>query len=371
MWGRVPILLLTLTATGCGARSELVGTDVDEPPPTAGEGGGGAPNTSPSGPICPAASTPTPLVTSSSGHGVVEVDSSYVFVGTHAGEILRMTKALGAQAVTLAETESSVRRIALDTTHVTWATASGGVYRVPKEGGEPVTIAEEGMPTMVAVDDDRIYWVVQSESPNSDSLFASAKDGSSRTTLASGIDQATWIGADGSGVYFSTAGMPSALYRVSADDDDLSLLSEGRIIRTFVVDAGDVWAISNSSWHDAWSSRIERIDKMTGTREVVAYPGSTGRRLAVDESDIYFTSGYVPPDLLRVPKSATELDYLDFGYWAGLPDGWPYVHNAFLGVAIDSSAVYWTNSWDADTVLNQEAGGVTFVQCKLADDAPD
>lgn len=340
------MVLLAAAPTGCGARSDLLEpttSDVEPSPAT--------------GPVCPVASTPIPIAQGTDGHSVVEVDDTHVFIGTDGGAILRIAKELGVETSTIAQSDSRVMKIALDATHVTWTTASGGVYRVSKDGGEPLTIAKEALWTRVVVDDRRIYWLSRSESPDSDSLLAIDKDGSNEVVLASGIDQSWWIGADESGVYFSTKGSSPALYRVSALDDALSLVSEGDPLFAFVLDGDVIWSGSYVDPYEGYSGHIERIDKSSGARESVAHTGALTWGIAVDESDIYYTPSYKPPDLLKVPKSGGDPEY-----WADVPDGWQHIHNSFYGVATDSSAVYWADSWTEG--WDPKAGGATFARCK-------
>src|SRR5687767_6200607 len=48
--------------------------------------------------------------------------------------------------------------IALDRTHVYWTDSRGTIGRMPKAGGDRVTLHEGGAPHAIAVDETHVFW---------------------------------------------------------------------------------------------------------------------------------------------------------------------------------------------------------------------
>jgi hypothetical protein len=180
------------------------------------------------------------------------------------------------------------------------AAASSGVFRVPKSGGMPVTLAVSlpvGVP-LVAVDETSVYWAVVGYSPGPVlAILRVAKTGGSPVTLAS----------------MNYVPMPSPAIGLAVDSTSVY-------------------------WSDSGDGTVLSVPKGGGAPKTLASAPNAGA-LAVDSTGIYFLAERFDQDggangtVLRVPLAGGKPTTL---ISSGLVSP--------TAIAIDSNSIYVTDA---------------------------
>jgi hypothetical protein len=273
----------------------------------------------PAGPGCDDVPTEQRLLfQTDASQGILTVDDEWIYFAANRSEprLYRVDKCSG-EAELLASEGMNPGNIVVVDDRVIWTDYDepGSVWQVPKDGGDPVAIAELSWPLALAVADD---WI-----------FFSANEGLFRTPRAGG-DVETWLGPDHWFVTLSYDGallfgnddfgpsiawvdpldasygaMVTPNYRgdVVADCEHMFWANEfGELQRTnrssgitenlgiqsyrFTQDTTHVFASTGET-------QVLAVDKQSGETETVGdVPGETPWRVAVDETHVYWSSAY-------------------------------------------------------------------------------
>ena len=97
--------------------------------------------------------------------------------------------------------------MAIDATSVYWTTCGdptgGSVLKVPKIGGEPITLATGDRLSGIAVDAVNVYWIAGSEDGSVGAVMKVPVNGGAATTLAARPGQPANIAVDDTSVYWT------------------------------------------------------------------------------------------------------------------------------------------------------------------------
>lgn len=269
-------------------------------------------------------------------------------------------------AALLSSVSSSPTAIAVDRTHVYYATSGSGctdgtIERVPKCGG-PVEVlaADEPNPRAIALDAERVYYY---DSCSSGLLRSVPKAGGPiRDYTISVSDSGRALAVGGDNIYFSDYGllrMPTAggtqtvindadyVYMVAADERGaywLGPIGGGPTFGVFAYrrgetgstrlatpsSVGNAIAIDDDTIFFSASSGIARMPREGGAITNVA-ASSTSWRIAVDARFVYWTVGFAGSGgytVNKAPKSGGESTVIGSG------DG------AYVDIAVDENCAY-------------------------------
>jgi hypothetical protein len=267
----------------------------------------------------------------------------------------------------LAGATASPTAIAVDRTHVYWASAPGGcgegtIRRIPKCGGPVEVLADdEPNPRAIALDDDRVYYY---DACGSGLLRSVPKDGGPvQTYTISVMDSGRALAVGGDQIYFSdygllripkTGGMQAVIesdhyvYAVAADARGVFWGGPARASSSYVVyayhpgdteptvltrpdDLSNHLTIDDDFVYYFARSNIWRVPRGGGEATPVVV-SRVGHRMAVDESSVYWTYGFSGSGgytVYKAPKAgggeAVEI---------GSGDG------AYVDIAVDERCVY-------------------------------
>ncbi len=252
-WLRHALVAAPFLVTACGgiASSSSASPDSGAPP----DGGlhppidsGSAPDTAPSTTAACPFSTVTLLASVPSGRIVsstdtaatsLAVDGTYVYfttqtLGPTTAGVWKMPKCGGAP-VSLASGGKRPLSIAVDADNAYWIDfEQGTVNRVPLGGGAVVPLMSDPqtIPQSLVLDSDHVYWtslaVLGPDQPGMVSLFAVPKAGGAPQAIFTSGSDVSGLAADGSGVYVSGVGPNDnppgeSLYRASLAGPPLQL----------------------------------------------------------------------------------------------------------------------------------------------------
>ena len=160
---------------------------------------------------------PTTIVSGQTSMTAIAVDSTNLYwLGTLDGKVMKAPLA-GGEPTTLA-TEGLLESLAVDATNVYYTTGDlenttngsvtrGSVMKVPIDGNTPMRLAEGPFPGesgTLAVDDNNVYFVAVVDGAN-DQVLSVPKTGGPVTTLASGVTLPVGLAADATGVYWTSS----------------------------------------------------------------------------------------------------------------------------------------------------------------------
>lgn len=261
----------------------------------------------------------------------VAVDETSVYFALYNsdGAVMKVPKA-GGEVMTLKEGLDSPSQLALDDANLYVSVAgSGQVLKISKDGADVAVLASgQGGPSGLAIDATHVYWA----NYLGGSLVNVPKSGGPTATLASELNPYR-VGVGTTDLYWS--GSSSGLRSVLKTGGPSIQIASGNP-RTMVSDGTSVY------WTDPGDATVKRADEDGGNPETLAalevdaFPDG----IAVDELNVYWT--VATGQVMKVAKTG--------GVPAVIADG----QNQPAIVAVDGSCVYWTNT----STTQREAGMV-------------
>jgi hypothetical protein len=285
--------------------------------------------------------------------------------------------------VILAAGQSMPYAIAIDETHVYWTNygdsvdVEGSIARVPKVGGEPTTLVSGPLaqPNSIVVDGSDVYW----SNYGSGTIARVSKVGGSPIILAVGQSFASNVRVLGDDIFWLKYVGSHLIMRASAWDGGnvATVVSANEPITGFAIDNSSV------IWLNWNQQEVLKSPLAGGTPVVIASNQGSPRTVVVDANNAYWITegpyytgaimqgplnGAYPPITLvpqlpesDQPRRSIALDD-NFAYWtdrgkhlqsngrvARVPIGGGDVEvlastqASPVGIAVDDSAVYWTN----------------------------
>jgi hypothetical protein len=231
--------------------------------------------------------------------------------------------------------------LALDATHVYWASGEPAVKRAVVDGGSVEVMADGGAPWGVAVDGVNVYWTDAHEDGGAIWKQPLATPRSGAVALATKEHGPTGIIVDATSVYWAAIGTGQASYTDgyigTAPIDGTSAASAIARDRAqpicVVVSGGAVyWADFTTPFGDTTSTTGVVVKAPVTGGAVIPLTATDVRPLgiAVDATDVYYTR-YVSGSIERVPIAGGPPTLVA----SGLVSPWM--------IAIDSAAVYFTS----------------------------
>lgn len=253
--------------------------------------------------------------------------------------------------------------IALDATHVYWTNLNGGgVFRMPKAGGAPETLAT-GAAAAIGVHEGYVYWTGSNHSlhrrpvaggtsqelsrlPTAGSQVTAFLALTSRYAVWGGGVQIGYISLDGSGMRY-LAPLPCnacGATNLTADEAHIYWSRPSEIARAafgsmrpervaiggglgLVVDGANVY------WGTHGAREIQRAPLAGGTAATVAAGAGYPEHLARDATHVYWTEGSRSALVRRAPLAGGAAQVV-----AVAAVGAPW------RLAVDDTHVYWTDS---------------------------
>lgn len=352
-------VLLACAATACGSRTELVPARAG----SNGEGGSGGEGASSGARSSAAAGTPG---SPAAGGGCLPdgeacASSAACCTGTCAGGVCGEPACRpGEGPVVLAEGLPWPFGLVVDSEHVFFTSydEKGGLYRVPKRGGEVVALlAPLDYPEHVAGDAEHLFVTVTGDHV----VLRLAKDGSGMTTFATGQNGPTFIALDEMRAFWTShlggtiQSAPKAggavetivagelgPYRLALGPEHVYWSGLGSGLRaapktgetTTTLATGDPRTIAVSDgivyWTDPSDDTLKRLGPNGAIEVLASFGAGFPDGLAIDGTHVYVA--LAEGSILRVPKDGGEPVPIATGQ--SLP----------ALVAVDRHCVYWTNT---------------------------
>jgi hypothetical protein len=264
----------------------------------------------------------------------IAIDSTYVYwLGSRFGRFgtVSSVRKDGTDLTVLASTDALHAAIALDEANVYWtkmrATTGDGaaVLAVPKQGGEPVTLATDQLFRVagIAVDDSHAYWLAGQD------VLSVPKAGGAATVLASSAWQGSTVAVDESLVYAvngcACAMLEGQLIAAPKEGGGAQELEAvyGWFPATLAVGASHVFWL-------AQPDRLMRTSKDGNTSEVILESDTSFRdAIALDATDAYVVDR---AGIVRVPKAGGSAERV------------VTEDNAINSLAVDETKLYWIDA---------------------------
>jgi len=283
--------------------------------------------------------------------------------------------------VTLASGQEAPSEFAIGATNIYWTTYyNGTIERVGLGGGTRTTVVSgqsrpldaggQTFPYMLAVDDANVYWTNPYEGTVTKAPLTGVPDGGAPTVLASGQDDPVGIAVDGTSVYWTNYSNNGSVMKVPiegvADGGTPTVLASGQNgSLAITVDSTYVyWANQGSSTQGGSIAKVpldgglviplyqEQLDGGTN-------PDTVGLGIAVDTTSVYWTNEFPNTSNGSVAKAPLS----------GVPNGGKPIllatHQTMpSSIVTDGVNVYWTN-------IGPNSGGAATVMRVPVDGVPD
>jgi hypothetical protein len=218
----------------------------------------------------------------------VAVDDTEIYAADGSGKIVACAKSgcpMGPRVVASGAGMRSMG-IAVDATHVYWATTSDGtILSAPKGGGPVSTVETGGYPYEIAVDATDVYWA-----DNDGPIAKAPKGGGLATVLAdmSAHGGGMAIALDDANVYFGTS--DGYYWQISKSGGKPLLLATdgGNEPWGIAVDARNVYYVSNQM--GSATGAVKSVPIGGGCVTTLASAQGFFVGVAVDASHVYFTT---------------------------------------------------------------------------------
>jgi formylglycine-generating enzyme required for sulfatase activity len=291
------------------------------------------------------------------------VDATNVYWVNEAGGTVMTVRTTGGAPTTLAAGQYTPSAIAVDATNVYWTNVGsnvdcasdpcpgGAVMKVPKTGGQPVTLAAARVPGAIAVESGVVYWL---ENPTADagSLVAVPSAGGATLTLATALDGPTSLAVNANDAFWTTYSEErgGALARVAIAGGFVSTLPpESAEPAAVTLGAGGIFWLGYDA--ETYRTGVYKAPFSGGPTTSLATEGGGGLALAVDGANAYWTSGgydLYEGALFRVPVAGGAVTQLASGDVSG------------GGLAVDGKSVYWTTSSEVLKLTPKSTTGPAF-----------
>jgi hypothetical protein len=252
--------------------------------------------------------------------------------------------------VTLAKGQTCPWGMAIDATSVYWTNCgdptSGNVLKVPKAGGEVVTLAAGDRLSGIAVDSTSVYWVAGTEDASSGAIMKVPVGGGTPTTLASRAGEPAHLAVDTSYVYWVEQ-EPGAIMKVALTGGAATMVTMARLAWQIALDDANVYWLGQG---------LMSAPKLGGAAIELTSGGPPmlpTADLAVGAANVYFTSG--PPGgtsgVTTVPSQGgtVRVVYADAS-GSFTPPG---------PIAVDATRAYWADGSDAVFSVPLSGGAAT------------
>jgi uncharacterized protein (TIGR03437 family) len=261
------------------------------------------------------------------------VDASSVYWLEDDGSVKKVPVAGGA-VTALATGLLSPRDLAQDSTSLYFTDVQAGkVQRVAKSGGAVTTLASSlTSPYAIAVDSSNVYFI---ENGNS-TLSKVAKAGGAVSALVTGSINSAVLAVDGSGLYYFAPSQ--VIYKASLAGGSGTMLEN-------IIDAGSSIVIDSTSVYWGYTA-LHRVAVGGGTVTTYAAPIGRVGAMAADASSLYYVKlGGSAAQIASVPLQDGTVTVL-------VPSS-----GAQVGLAVDSTSVYWTEGASASVKKVPKGGG--------------
>jgi hypothetical protein len=292
------------------------------------------------------------------GVGSIAVDSDLVYWTTGDGPAVMAVSHAGGVAVTLSEGVSGAASLplALDSDNIYFAEEA--VYRLPKLGGVPSTLAVGLTPPTYAI---AVYGGQVYLTDSGSAILSVPINGGTLSTVATGlIDQATHyptLAADSSGLYVVPGDMPAGfpvnpILQLPLDGGApvvLGTVPEQQFLEGIALDENNVYTTTDYEGMVPWGSwlpgALVAVPKAGGAVVTLAALGTTyfSAGLVVDETSVYWlqwptnegnATGVLPFAVIKAPLTG--------GQWVTI-GGSQSGCDLPQCMAIDDTSVYWSD----------------------------
>jgi hypothetical protein len=232
--------------------------------------------------------------------------------------------------------------MAIDATNVYWTegcTYVGGGYvrKVPKAGGDIVTLATGDNPSGIVTDGINVYWSTSSNT-TSGAIMRVPVGGGTPTTLATSPGPSPYLALDASFVYWTEtpSNQSGAVMKVPLAGGPATRITWANWPNQLALGETDVYWKGNL---EGAGGGVMKAPKAGGTPVALTSPFVNGSLagLAANESDVYFYSGDAPNHdtmgVSAVPTNGGSVRLISAAAWTVY--GGP--------VVIDATRVYWTD----------------------------
>ncbi len=250
----------------------------------------------------------------------------------------------GDGAPALFHRQSDIANLALDSTHVYWATCqqptgSDTIARSAKPGGAPALIvSEQNCPAKLTPDAANLYWA------SGNKILRAALGGGPVTTVVSGDDALAGFALDPSDIYYALcdANAGGALFQLAkAGGTPKPLAKEPRCARIEFADGAHIYF---TTYDRVAGDELQRVPKSGGASEKIAtlarYPVTLGA-LSADDRAVYWAQRQDPGKPQGDADDYNSILALDMQTKATRTIATQQPRPAAL--ALDATHVYWSN----------------------------
>ena len=241
------------------------------------------------------------------------------------GEVLRLSKIDGARTI-LASGLRIPSHMAGDESDLYFATYNA-VQSVAKAGGPLRTVS--GATEFLALDRFNLYWSwsfsgdLEHPQPTESKLFSLPKSGGAPTVLLSGNGTGNAMAVDTAGLFFEAQGSLQVLEPGAGQAKKLAdLPAPYPWLGTIALDETDAYLGGHGG--------VMRVSKQGGTPSLIANVEGISLGIALDATHVYFTDTE-KGTVVKVPKGGGAAETLASGQ--ARP----------VSVAVDDTTVYWAN----------------------------